>query len=241
MATVDPLKIFIGYDDHEVAAFYTLADSIVRHAAKPVAIIPLYKPALEKARLYSRPRQPNESTDFSFTRFLVPYLCNYGHYAVFLDCDMLVQGDIHELVQIAKADSGMRAVWVVKHDYTPKTTTKFLGQPQSVYPRKNWSSVMVFRNKFCSMLTPTYVNTAPAEELQQFRWLKDEEIGDLPKTWGWLVGEYEANPSAKLLHWTIGGPWFREYQFTDQAAVWFQAHARLAPSFNLPKPAGGAS
>lgn len=236
MAVMDPLKVFIGYDEHEVAAFYTLADSIVRHASGPVAICPLYKPALQKARIYSRERQPNESTDFSFTRFLVPYLCNYGHWAIFLDCDMLVQGDIYDLLKIAKADSQLRAVWVVKHDYVPRTKTKFLNQSQSVYPRKNWSSVMVFRNKFCTMLTPAYVNTASGAELQQFQWLKDEDIGELPKTWGWLVGEYESNPSAKLLHWTIGGPWFREYQFADQAQLWFKAHERLAPSFNVPKP-----
>ena len=230
-----PLRIFIGYDSREPLAFLVLCHSILRQASGPVSITPLYQPALRRRRLYMRPRTDLESTEFSLTRFLVPSLCGYGDYAIFMDCDMLCRGDVYELVKIAKADQH-RCVWVAKHDYTPKTDTKFLDQVQTPYPRKNWSSVMVFRNKFCDKLTDAYVNGATGLELHQFEWAgHDRNIGDLPLEWNWLVGEYAPNPDAKLLHYTLGGPWFREYQHCDHADLWFEEMDLAIPSINLTK------
>lgn len=233
-----PLKVFIGYDSQEPAAFHVLAHSILRHASAPVSIIPLVQSHLRQTGLYMRPRSITESTEFSLTRFLVPYLSDYGGFSIFLDCDMLCQGDIHDLVKIAKADE-LRAVWCVQHDYTPSTDSKFLGQVQTVYPRKNWSSVMVFRNKYCDKLTPQYVNMASGLDLHRFAWAGvDQNIGKLPLEWNWLVGEYAPNPDAKLLHYTIGGPWFRDYQQCDHAQAWFDEFDRAIPSMNVPKPMG---
>jgi len=172
-----------------------------------------------------RERNPLQSTEFSFSRFLVPSLSNYEGWSLFMDCDMMVTSDIVELFQEANEKY---AVHVVKHDYTPKTETKFLGQPQSVYERKNWSAVMLFNNSRCRQLTPQYVNTASGLQLHRFHWLHDSEIGSLPGKWNFLVGEYEKPKSVPAnIHWTIGGPWFPEYVKTDYADLWFAEKDRV--------------
>ena len=232
-----PLAIYIGYDPQEVLAYHVLVQSILTHASGPVSITPLVQGSLRQAGLYTRERGKTESTEFSLTRFLVPSLCGYGDYAIFMDCDMLCQGDVYELVKLAKADE-LRAVWCAKHDYTPSTMLKMQHQSQTMYPRKNWSSVMVFRNKFCDRLTPAYVNTASGLDLHRMVWAGAEQnIGTLPLEWNWLVGEYAPNPDAKLLHYTLGGPWFRDYQFCDHHREWFTMLDKAFPTLNLPKPA----
>lgn len=203
--TAIPIKVFIGYDSKEPESYHVLSHSILRRASFPVSITPL---ALTQLRhVYTRPRGPLESTEFSMTRFLVPYLSDYSGWSVFMDCDMLCRVDIAELaVHILKQPG--KAVYCCQHDYQAKEGTKFLNQPQTVYPRKNWSSFMVFNNRQCQMLTPDYVNTATGLELHRMLWMPDDQIGSLPLEWNWLVGEYVPNPDAKVLHWTLGGPWF---------------------------------
>lgn len=215
-----PLNVFIGWDSKEPIAFTVLADSILRQASEPVSITPLRLEALR--RFYTRPRGPTESTEFSLTRFLVPFLSNYEGLSVFMDCDMLMQADISELRLYPLADPG-KAVYVCQHEYTPRSSTKFLGQQQTAYPRKNWSSFMVFDNARCKALTPDYVNTATGLDLHRFNWLDDDQIGALPLEWNWLVGEYEPNPRAKNLHFTLGGPWFPETKGCDHAGAWERA------------------
>lgn len=226
--TNQPLRIFIGYDSKEPEAYHVLAHSILRRASLPVALVPLTLASV--GRVYTRPRGAAESTEFSMTRFLVPYLCDYQGLAVFMDCDMLCRADIGDLQLHPLADPG-RAVYVCQHDYTPKDTVKFLGHQQTAYPRKNWSSFIVFNNAKCKALTPDYVNTASGLDLHRFNWLAGEDaIGSLPLEWNWLVGEYAANPAAKVLHYTNGGPWFHDIHFTDgSAAPWFheREHMRL--------------
>lgn len=200
-----PLQIFIGYDSREVAAFHTLASSIMRHASKPVAIVPLIQSQLRAMGVYVRETGPTESTEFSLTRFLVPYLSGYQGISIFMDCDMLCRGDIWDLPSYLDSYS---AVAVCQHEYTPKTSIKMDGKVQTVYPRKNWSSLMVFDNGNydCKQLTLSMVNSRSASYLQQLQWT--DKIGALPLTWNWLVGEYEPDPEAKMLHYTLGGPWF---------------------------------
>jgi hypothetical protein len=132
---------------------------------------------------------------------------------------MLCQADVWELMLhvIAQKD---KSVLVCPHDYVPKTETKMQGQRQSVYPRKNWSSLMVFNNAKCRALTRDYVNTATGAELHQFMWLPTEQIGHLPLTWNHLVGEYAPNEHAEMLHFTLGGPWFKGYENCDHADLW---------------------
>jgi hypothetical protein len=214
----EPLRIFLGYDSRESVAWHVAAHSILARASCPVAIIPLVQSALRSAGVYTRERTALESTEFSMTRFLVPYLSNFFGTSVFLDCDILCRTDFCELWSvISKAEIGaakilrpLPAVLCVQHDYTPQEGVKFEGNVQTVYPRKNWSSVMVFKNDRCRALTPDYVNTATGLQLHRFQWLADEEIGALPKEWNHLVGEMPANPAAKLVHFTLGGPWHGE-------------------------------
>jgi lipopolysaccharide biosynthesis glycosyltransferase len=218
--------VYIGYDSKEPAAFAVAVESILRHASRPIPIVPLTRKSV--SHVYTRERGANESTEFSLTRFLVPYLSGYEGVSVFLDCDVLVQADIWELIALADHRTSVN---VVKHDYTPKAGAKFLGQPQAVYPRKNWSSVMVFNNRRCEALTPDYVNTATGAQLHQFAWCPDFAVGDLPIEWNWLVGEYPSNPDAKLLHFTLGGPWFEDGQYDMASAVaWAGTYDNLRPA-----------
>jgi hypothetical protein len=232
------MKIFIGYDPHEITAYHVLCHSILRHASGPVSFTPLVQSALRTSGYYTRRKDVAASTEFSLTRFLVPALSQYHGYSLFLDCDMLMRGDVYELMTYVHADPG-KAVYVCQHDYTPRTETKFLGQRNDPYPRKNWSSVMLFNNVYCPMLTPKYVNLATPAELHRFDWLTNRDIGELPLGWNYLVGEpnqTEAPP--KNIHYTQGGPWFRDYAQTPYAQEWFDELDLVFPSLNVPKPVG---
>lgn len=236
-----PLRLFIGFDSRETAAYHVLCHSILRHASGPVSITPLVQSQLREKGLYLRERSKTESTEFSLTRFLVPHLSGYGDFSIFMDCDMLVTADIYDLLKLAKADekkNTYRSVWCVQHDYTPKTKLKMDNQMQTIYPRKNWSSLMVFRNKFCERLTPEYVNTASGLDLHRMAWAGDDprNIGALPLEWNWLVGEYERNDDANCYHYTLGGPWFRNHQHCEHAQEWFDELGLAFPSLNKPQP-----
>lgn len=206
------IRVFLGYDRNETVAYHTLAHSIMRHASAPVSITPLVLSQLPMTRM----RDPKQSTEFSFSRFLVPWLCGFKGTAIFMDCDILCRTDVAQLV----GERG-KAVSVVKHEYTPRPEDKFLGQKQTIYEKKNWSSVMVFDCASCPVLTPQYVNTASGLELHQFKWLGgDYMIGGLEPEWNHLVGEFAPNPEAKLAHFTRGGPWFSEYRDCEFADEW---------------------
>lgn len=221
------LNVYIGYDPKESVAFHTLAHSILRRASQPVRIAPLVQSQLRG--LYARQRGPTESTEFSLTRFLVPALSEYRGWSVFMDCDMLCRTD---LTLLAKEMAGQpeKAVLVCKHDYVPKTERKFLDQVQTRYPRKNWSSLMLFNNERCKALTPEYVSAAPGLDLHRFKWIEDDAIGSLPLEWNWLVGEYGYNPQARIAHFTLGGPYFEEYRGCDYSAEWFAEFASMTGS-----------
>jgi hypothetical protein len=150
----------------------------------------------------------------------VPYLCDFEGKAIFMDCDMLLRCDIAELAAYFEDDFDVACV---QHDYTPKSYRKYLGNVQHAYPKKNWSSMMLFDCERCYRLSPEYINTAAPACLHRMYWAK--KIGSIPLEWNWLVGEYEHNPSAKLIHWTIGGPWFKEYENTEYADEWYRALA----------------
>lgn len=213
----EPLKLFIGYDSKEPVAYHVLCHSIIETSSVPVSITPIALPNI--ANLFKRDRSQLQSTEFSFSRFLVPYLSQYEGWSLFMDCDMLVRGDLAELFDLK---DHRYSVMACKHDYVPKDTVKFLGQTQTQYAKKNWSSVILFNNSRCTALTPAYVNTATGLELHQFKWLNDDgEIGALPIEWNWLVGEYPYNEAAKNVHFTRGGPYFDDYAESDYADEWF--------------------
>lgn len=213
------LRLFIGWDESEAVAYHVLCNSIIRQASKPVSITPLIRKTLGVER------GPLDSTDFARTRFVVPYLSGFIGYSVFMDCDMVVRGDIHDLMaEVFKGDERTEyqresfplepAVWVVKHDYVPKAALKMDGQRQTAYRRKNWSSLVVFNNARCRALTPEYVREAPGLDLHGFAWLRDEQIGSLPLEWNHLVGEgNQCDPErARTLHYTNGGVWHCEFE-----------------------------
>lgn len=210
-------NVYIGYDSTEPVAAAVLMHSILTRASAPVPIVPLTRTGVMQA--YTRPRTATESTEFSFSRFLVPYLSRYEGWSVFMDCDMLCQVDLWELVPHI-LDQRDKAVLVCQHDYVPKTATKMDGKVQTTYQKKNWSSFMAFNNAECRTLTRDYVNTATGAQLHQFAWVKDAQIGTLPLTWNHLVGEYAPNPNAEMLHYTLGGPWHRGHESCDHADLW---------------------
>lgn len=205
------IRVVIGYDSNETVSFHVLSHSIMRHSSVPVSITPM----MLKQLPMTRKRDPKQSTEFSFSRFLVPYLCGYEGSAIFVDCDFLCRHDLAKLV-VSPTD----AVSVVKHEYTPKNEDKFLGNRQTAYSKKNWSSLMVFNNALCRKLTPEYVNSASGLELHQFKWTDESKIGAIDPSWNHLVGEYAPNPAAKMVHFTLGGPWFAKYRDCEYSAEW---------------------
>lgn len=210
------IRVFIGYDPREAVAYNVLAHSIHVRASEPVSIAPLMLSQLKS--VLTRERHPLQSTDFSFSRFLTPHLSGYTGWSVFMDCDMLVLRDISELWKLR---DDRYAVMVVKHDHVPKESVKFLGQLQSKYEKKNWSSVMLFNNARCRALEPDYVNRASGLELHQFKWLEsDELIGALPDAWNHLVGYNPPRRDVALVHYTLGGPYFPEYADCEYAEAW---------------------
>lgn len=220
-----PIPIFIGYDPRERAATNVLIDSLYQHSDRPLAITPLVTPQLEAQGLYQRERDPKQSTAFSFTRFLVPHLMGYEGWAIFMDCDMLARGSISELWDLRDEKY---AVQCVQHEHIPQETSKFLGEVQSPYPKKNWSSLMLLNCSRCHALTVEYVNNATGLELHRFQWLKgDHEIGAIPDHWNHLVAVQEPSHAtqARLLHWTLGGPWFKAQRTMGEglAAEWYAA------------------
>ena len=212
------INIFIGYDSKERVAYNVLSHSIIQNSTKPVAITPIALNNLKDD--FVRERNALSSTEFSFSRFMIPHLMNYQGWALFMDCDMLMFEDISKLWRM-RDDS--KAIQVCKHDYIPKESKKFLGQVQTKYEKKNWSSFMLMNCKKCTTLTPDYVNKASGLELHQFKWLEgDHLIGDLPLEWNWLVGEYEYKEDVNNVHYTKGGPWFDEYAKCDYSNDWFR-------------------
>jgi hypothetical protein len=217
------IRVFIGFDPREAVAYSVLAFSIQARASCPVAITPLALSQLEG--VLTRERHPLQSTDFSFSRFLTPYLSGYDGWSVFMDCDMLVLDDIAKLYALRDERYD---VMVVQHEHKPREQTKFLDQPQSQYEKKNWSSVMLFNNAHCRALTPQFVNTASGLELHQFKWLdSDERIGALPSCWNHLVGYNPPRPDISLVHYTLGGPYFEEYRQCEYAQEWFEERDRM--------------
>jgi hypothetical protein len=209
------MDIWIGYDPLEAIAFHTCVNSIIRHSSKPVTIHPL---ALTTIPEYSE-EHGDGSNEFIYSRFLVPYLSSWIGSALYIDGDMVVTDDITKLFALAEP---YKAVQVVKHDYKTSQVKKYLGAKNEDYPRKNWSSVILWDcNHFANRgLTPEYVMQAKGSHLHRFGWLEDDQIGELPPEWNWLPDEYGRNSEAKLLHWTLGLPCFVEYMTAPMAEVW---------------------
>lgn len=214
------MKVFVGWDSREDIAYQVCKHSIL--SKQPNAgVIPLKQNELREQGLYWRDVDKLASTEFTFTRFLIPELTEYKGWALFMDCDMILTTDIQKLFD--QADDRY-AVMCVQHDYTPREGVKMDGQQQTVYPRKNWSSVMLINCNHPSnrAVTKELVNDPEitGAYLHRFSWLKDEEIGELDHTWNYLVGVYDDIETPNLIHYTEGGPWFENYRDCEFHQLW---------------------
>ena len=214
-----PFKIFIGYDPRERIAFHVLSQSIIEHSSIPISISPINLSNLKK--FYKRKKRIKDSTEFSISRFLTPYLSDYKGYSLFVDCDFIISDDVAKLLKIVKSNP-KKVLWCVKHNYIPKNKIKFLNEEQLIYSKKNWSSFVIYNNKKCKILTPTFIEKANGLYLHQFRWTKDHLIGSLPKEWNVLVGEQKIPKKFKSLHYTVGGPYFKKYRKSLGSNFWFK-------------------
>lgn len=213
------LKVYVGYDSREDIAWQVCRNSILRHASRNLEVYPLKLNPLKELGIYKRDRD-NASTEFSISRFLTPWLSAHNGWSIFVDCDFLFTGDIFSLFDEIHEGKG---IYVVKHEYTPAHSIKMDGQKQSVYPRKNWSSFILFdcSNSDVVNLTPNVVNSASPAYLHRFQWIDDSLIGDLDRKWNFLVGEYLPPDGTPIgIHYTNGGPWFEEWQNVDFADLW---------------------
>ncbi|WP_245318995.1 MULTISPECIES: glycosyltransferase [Mesorhizobium] len=217
----DAFRVFVGWDSREPIAYDVARHSLLKNASVPVSVIPIKQDELRARELYWREKDPLASTEFTYTRFLTPFLADYTGWALFCDCDFLWLGDVAGLLEYTKSN---KAVYCVQHDYTPKATTKMDGVVQTSYPRKNWSSLMLFNCAHPSVksLTPEVVNRESGAYLHRMQWVADEDLGSLPVEWNWLEGwnEKPALGTPKAVHYTSGGPWFAEWQNVDYADLW---------------------
>lgn len=223
MSKTKPIKVFIGWDAVETRNYDVCVYSIRKHATVPVEIIPLIQKQLRNANFYNRPVDTKASNEFSITRFLTPFLAGHKGHALFIDCDMLITRCIGEILNYANPD---HAITVVKHDYIPKESSKFLGQKQEPYPRKNWSSVCMWNcgHALAKAMTPEIVNKSTPAFLHRFEAFPNETIGAFPLEMNWLVGEYGImeNKLPFNLHYTLGSPQFEGYENTEYADIWNQ-------------------
>ena len=217
------MKIFIGYENEYPESFEVCAESIRRFNPNH-EIIPLVKSELEEKGLYTREYQ-GESTDFAFTRFLVPFLSDYKGYALFCDGDFMWRCDPQEIEDYAKQSNYSPSVWVVKHP--PFLTTpykKMKGKANMSYPKKYWSSLMYFNNDKCFSLTRDLVNSWSGKDLHEFAWAS--EIGDLPAEYNAMVNYYKF-PNAKAVHFTDGGPWLDIHDDMLYSTEWLKIYKNL--------------
>jgi lipopolysaccharide biosynthesis glycosyltransferase len=235
MAGRQTAKIFVGYDSREVIAWEVCRHSIRRHSGDDVSVIPIRQDVLRELGLYTRAIDSRSSTEFSITRFLTPYLAAQSGWVAFCDCDFLFTVDVRQVFE--ELDS-TKAVYCVQHDYTPAHSIKMDGKEQAAYPRKNWSSFILFNcdHPDVRALTPALVNEATPAYLHRFEWIRDPEaIGALDLDWNFLVGEYrKPDRTPRVLHYTVGGPWFDDWQDCDYADLWLHEHDLYLQSLKMP-------
>lgn len=228
------IKVFIGYDSKQDistklgysnnAPYQVCKQSILEHN-KDVKVYPLKLSSLTELGLYTRDEDTSSTTEFTYSRFLVPFLSDYKGISIFCDSDFLWNCDIASTLEYFTDDY---AVLCAKHDYVPKSETKMDGLKQTVYPRKNWSSLMVFNNSHPDTrnLTLKTVNSATPKYLHRMGWAQDKHIGELPLEYNWLEGEYSSDIIPKAIHFTNGGPWHNTWD-GDYKNFWNTIYSKL--------------
>ena len=222
------IDIIVGFDQLEAVAYHTFCQSVLDHTSEMVRFTPL---VLNNISNYSE-THTDGSNQFIYSRFLSPHIMNFSGWVIFADGDMVCQSDIAELWQL-RDDS--KAVLVCPHNYQTKASKKYLGNKNENYPRKNWSSLILWNCAHPSnkILTPEFIKNAKGSFLHRFSWLSDDAIGHIPLTWNWLAIEYSPDPSAHIVHYTLGTPCFKSYADSDMANLWHSAHARSQEGMGL--------
>lgn len=228
------MKVYIGYDEREAQAASVALKTLQRVSNLPAELLDAEKLAAQGllnrladhrgAQDYDLVSNAKKSTRFAVSRFLTPVLCQNG-WALFTDCDVLFLRDPVEMFQ--EIGDANKAVYVVQHDYTPSTQWKMVNQQQDRYPRKNWSSVMLFNcaHPANRRLTLWDVNNRPGRDLHRFYWLANSEIGELGPHWNWLVGEQDRPEDLGIAHFTLGGPWIQGWKGAEHDDLWKEAAA----------------
>lgn len=217
----------MGFDQREAVAYHVFCQSVIDKASLPVQFLPLAENTLSEYKEV----HTDGSNKFIYSRFLAPYLSGYSGWAIFADGDMVCQSDIAELWAL-RDDS--KAVQVVKHDYQTKVSKKYLGNKNENYPRKNWSSLILWNcgHPANKILNPSFIQSQPGSYLHRFSWLSDELIGELALEWNWLAIEYPENPGAKLIHYTLGTPCFKDYAKERMSDHWHKSYSRVNEGFD---------
>lgn len=214
-------KVFVGWDSREDIAYQICKYSIEKRTKSPIEIIPLKQDELRAQGSYFRNVDHLGSTEFTFTRFFIPYLCGFSGKALFCDCDFLWRCDIQEIFDNF---NDRCAVQVAQHDYQPKETIKMDGKLQHLYPRKNWSSLILWNCEHPSnmVLVPEFLNKATGSTLHQFKWLRNMELGSLDYQYNWLEGWYKEPKDGKPkgIHFTRGNVYFKDSQNVEYADLW---------------------
>ena len=223
------INLYFGFDNRESIGAAVFQHSVVTRSSKPVAFIPLH---LDNMKQFYTEDHTDGSNDFIYSRFLIPHLQGYAGWAIFMDgSDMLCQADIAELWDLR--DPWGKAVQVVKHDYTTKSERKYIGTDMESknedYPRKNWSSVMLINcgHYAWRQVTPEFVQRSSGSTLHRFEFMKDDDIGELPKEWNHIVTEQAPNQTAKLVHFSLGLPVFKHYSHCEFSDEWFEERGRM--------------
>ena len=199
--------------------------SLESNSTIPVNVLPLNRSELRDQGVYTREQDPKQSTEFTYCRFFVPYLNDYKGWALFADDDFLWLGDIAKLLENV---DDKYAVMCVKHRCLPTTKVKLAGRKQENYPRKNWSSMVLYNcgHPANAKLTPDVINSQPGSYLHRFSWINDDSlIGEIDHEWNFLVEWYKPYPDGRMpkaIHYTEGGPWFPDYRNTDYGKIWFE-------------------
>ena len=211
----DIIDIVVGFDEREAIAYHTFTQSVIQNSSLPTRFLPLNLSSLSS---YTE-NHKDGSNDFIYSRFLVPYLMNFKGWAIYADGDMVCLEDIKKLWDLR---SDKYAVQVAKHNYKTKIKQKYFGNKNEDYPRKNWSSLILWNCNHPShkILTPEFIKKQTGAFLHRFSWIKDTDIGELDKEWNWLALEYEEKKDINLIHYTIGTPCFKEYSNTSLSSFW---------------------
>ena len=221
------IDIVVGFDQRESIAYHTFTQSVIENSTVPVRFLPLSISSLSNYKEVHK----DGSNEFIYSRFLVPYMMNFKGWAIYADGDMVCLEDIKKLWNLR---DNKYAVQVVKHDYKTKITEKYWGNKNEDYPRKNWSSLILWNceHEAHKILTPDFIQNQSGAFLHRFSWIKDEEIGSIDKEWNWLAMEYEEKKSINLIHYTIGTPCFKEYENKSLSSFWKKAFSNVLDGYH---------